>query len=342
MGVGLYLLSLMEPETSTWLASLYMFVLGTGIGLCMQVLTIAVQNTVDYAGLGTATSGVTFFRTLGSSFGTAVFGTIYANSLGPRLANGVGEASAVAGGLGLDPAAVGRAAQSPAGVHGLPDAVAEPIVNAYADTLHTVFLWTVPVAAVGFVVALFPQAGEAAGLGARRRPRHGRGLRVAHHVRRLGEAPRTVRGRILRRTGPDTARRIVDASDTRLDAAGAWAVMQVELYTRTVGHASLGLIAAGRRVPPEVLLPVFDRMVDEGFLTRDGSLLSHTPAGEREARVITRAWGSWLADRVERERGRPSGPELRVATDAIAKKIVAEDLASGVPRSGSRAVAGAR
>ena len=62
-----------------------MFVLGAGIGLIMQVLTIIVQNTADYRDLGTATSGVTFFRTLGSAFGAAVFGTIYANVLRDRL-----------------------------------------------------------------------------------------------------------------------------------------------------------------------------------------------------------------------------------------------------------------
>jgi hypothetical protein len=60
----------MNRSSGVWLESLYMFVLGLGIGLAMQVLTIAVQNTVSYAELGAATSGVTFFRTLGSSFGT--------------------------------------------------------------------------------------------------------------------------------------------------------------------------------------------------------------------------------------------------------------------------------
>ncbi|MFD9642989.1 MDR family MFS transporter, partial [Streptomyces sp. NPDC059082] len=126
MGVGLFLLSLMGPDTGTWLESLYMFVLGTGIGLCMQVLTIAVQNTVDYADLGTATSGVTFFRTLGSSFGTAVFGTIYANSLKPNLTAGTAEAAAVAGSLGVDPAGIAPASQNPARNHPLPDRVADP------------------------------------------------------------------------------------------------------------------------------------------------------------------------------------------------------------------------
>lgn len=101
MGAGLYLLSRMDADTGGGLESVYMFVLGAGIGLCMQVLTIAVQNTVDYADLGTATSGVTFFRTLGSSFGTAVFGTIYANSLGPGLKVAVAGAARA---TGRDPA----------------------------------------------------------------------------------------------------------------------------------------------------------------------------------------------------------------------------------------------
>ncbi|MFG2639998.1 MDR family MFS transporter [Streptomyces sp. NPDC048370] len=332
MGVGLFLLSLMDTGTSAWLESLYMFVLGAGIGLCMQVLTIAVQNTVEYADLGTATSGVTFFRTLGSSFGTAVFGTIYANSLKPNLAQGVGEATAVAGPT-LEPSAIAEAAQNPAGLHGLPDDVAAPIVQAYADTLHTVFLWTVPVAAIGFVVALFLKQVPLRDTARASAPDMGEGFASPTSSGNSAKLLELSVGRILRKTDLDTARRIVAESDTRLDTAGAWAVMQVELFTRTVGHASLGLISAGRRVPPEVLLPVFQRMVDEGFLTRDGNLLSHTQAGKREAEVITHAWGDWLSDRVEQETGRPSGPELRAATDAITKKLIAEDLAQGMPRS---------
>ncbi|WP_097901827.1 MDR family MFS transporter, partial [Streptomyces sp. b94] len=109
MAAGLFLLSRMGPDTGVWLESLYMVVLGIGIGLAMQVLTIAVQNTVDYEDLGTATSGVTFFRTLGSAFGTAVFGTIYANALKPNLTDGVARAVAAGG----DPAALAGASQSP-------------------------------------------------------------------------------------------------------------------------------------------------------------------------------------------------------------------------------------
>lgn len=274
MGLGLFLMSLMGPSTGAWLESLYMFVLGTGIGLCMQVLTIAVQNTVEYADLGTATSGVTFFRTLGSSFGTAVFGTIYTNSLTPNLKDGI--ASAVqAGGGGLDAAAVAKAATSPDGLHRLPSAVAAPIIDAYADTLRTVFLWTVPVAALGFVVALFLQQVQLRDSARAGSTDLGEGFASpsgADSQRVLENAV----GKIIGSTDLDTARRIITDSDTRLDIAGAWAVMQVELHTRMVGHASLGMIAARRHLPPEVLLPVFDRMVEEGYLTRAGHHLSHT------------------------------------------------------------------
>jgi EmrB/QacA subfamily drug resistance transporter len=327
MGVGLYLMSLMGPGTGAWLESLYMFVLGTGIGLCMQVLTIAVQNTVEYSDLGTATSGVTFFRTLGSSFGTAVFGTIYANSLTPNLEEGVAEAARA--GSGMDPAAIAKAATSPEGVHSLPSEVASPIVDAYADTIQTVFLWTVPVAALGFVVALFlkqVQLRDSARAGSTDMG-EGFGQPSGADSQRVLEA---AVGKIIGTTRLEDARRILTASDTRLDIAGAWAVMQVELYTRMTGHASLGLMAARRHMPPEVLLPVFDRMVDEGYLTRDGNLLSHTEAGAREAHVIGKAWATWLEERVQEDIGRPTGTDLRAAVDTISKRLLVEDLGNGL------------
>ncbi|MFD5558448.1 MDR family MFS transporter [Streptomyces sp. NPDC127068] len=326
MAVGLYLLSLMGSGTSTWLASLYMFVLGTGIGLSMQVLTIAVQNTVDYADLGTATSGVTFFRTLGSAFGTAVFGTIYTNALRPNLADGVAEATRTGA---VDAATAGRAAMSPEGLHRLPADASAPIVHAYQESLQTVFLWTVPVALLGFLVALFLREvplRDSARMGSS-------DLGEGFAQPSSGDSQRLLEvavANVLRTAGPDTARRIVVESDTRLDPAGAWAVMEVEMLHRLVGHASLGLIAARRHMPPEVLVPVFERMVDEGFLTRSGSLFSQTAAGEREAAAITRAWARWLDERLERDGDRPPDAALRAAVDSIAKRLLTEDM-SGVP-----------
>ncbi|GAV46121.1 MDR family MFS transporter [Streptomyces acidiscabies] len=326
MGLGLFLMSRMGPGTGAWLESLYMFVLGFGIGLCMQVLTIAVQNTVEYADLGTATSGVTFFRTLGSSFGTAVFGTIYTNALTPNLRDGIREAAATGT---ADAASLAKAASSPDGVHHLPARAAGPIIGAYADTIQTVFLWTVPVAALGFLVALLLKQVPLRDSARAGSTDMGEGFASPSGAdsRRVLEASVA---KIIGSTDLETTRRIVEDSDTRLDIAGAWAVMQVELHTRMVGHASLGLIAARRHLPPEVLLPVFDRMVEEGYLTRTGTLLSHTDAGTREAHVISEAWGDWLKDHVERDLGRPSSGDLHAAVDAIAKRLLVEDLSSGM------------
>ncbi|MFF5560124.1 MDR family MFS transporter [[Kitasatospora] papulosa] len=334
MAAGLYLLSRMGPGSGVWLESLYMLVLGIGIGLSMQVLTIAVQNTVDYADLGTATSGVTFFRTLGSSFGTAVFGTIYANALRPNLTQGV-EQAARAGG---DPASLARVAESPQAVHALPPEQTAPLAQAYADTLHTVFLWTVPVALLGFVVSLFLKQVKLRASARASSTDMGEGFAQPSTGDPAKVLESAVAG-ILHRAGPDTARRIVAESDTRLDTAGAWAVMQVDLFTRMVGHAGLRLIAARHRIPPEVLVPVFDRMIEEGYLTGDGRLFAHTAAGSREAATISAAWGRWLNERLAEDGARPDDRQLRAAVDVIAKRLLAEDLEQQLAPSTERSAA---
>ncbi|MEU3125880.1 MDR family MFS transporter [Streptomyces sp. NPDC047726] len=334
MAAGLYLLSRMGPGSGVWLESLYMLVLGIGIGLSMQVLTIAVQNTVDYADLGTATSGVTFFRTLGSSFGTAVFGTIYANALRPNLTQGV-EQAARAGG---DPASLARVAESPQAVHALPPEQTAPLAQAYADTLHTVFLWTVPVALLGFVVSLFLKQVKLRDSARASSTDMGEGFAQPSTGDPAKVLESAVAG-ILRRAGPDTARRIVAESDTRLDTAGAWAVMQVDLFTRMVGHAGLRVIAARHRIPPEVLVPVFDRMIEEGYLTGDGRLFAHTAAGSREAATISAAWGRWLNERLAEDGARPDDRQLRAAVDVIAKRLLAEDLEQQLAPSTERSAA---
>ncbi|WP_030243131.1 MDR family MFS transporter [Streptomyces sp. NRRL S-350] len=327
MALGLYLLSRLEPGTGTALASLYMFVLGVGIGLSMQVLTIAVQNTVDYADLGTATSGVTFFRTIGSSFGTAVFGTIYANSLKSELGKGVGTAARL---TGADPAVLAGAAESPRGLHQLPADQAAPIVQSYSDALHTVYLWTIPVALVGFVVSLFLKQVQLRDTARAGSTDMGEGFAqptTGDSDPHLEYAVCT----IVRGVDLGTVRTIVSGADTRLDLAGAWALMEVAGHTKAVGHASLDLIAARKRVPPEVLEPVFDRMAAEGYLLRDGDRLTPTEAGTREVRSLARAWSDWLNARLDADAGRPRSPQLRTAADAIAWRLLVEDLANGLP-----------
>ena len=84
--VGMYLLSLLAVDTVPWVASVYMLVVGVGIGLVMQVLVLVVQNDVEPQDIGVATSTATFSRSVGGSFGVAIFGAIFASRLGDQLA----------------------------------------------------------------------------------------------------------------------------------------------------------------------------------------------------------------------------------------------------------------
>jgi EmrB/QacA subfamily drug resistance transporter len=143
MTVGLYLLSMLGVATGVLASSLYMFVLGIGIGLVLQVLVIAVQNVVPYGDLGAATSGVTFFRSIGGSFGTAVFGAIFSAQL-------VGNLKHYLAGLSLPAGFNGTQGSSPAALAKLPPAVHHGYQLAYAASLHTVFLVATPIAAVAF------------------------------------------------------------------------------------------------------------------------------------------------------------------------------------------------
>jgi EmrB/QacA subfamily drug resistance transporter len=149
MTLGMFLLSRMNEQTSVLVESLSMLVLGLGLGLVMQVLVIAVQNAVDYRNLGTATSGVTFFRSIGGSFGTAIFGAIFSNQLASHLAS---LASSLPSGVNLS------TVESVVAIQQLPAAVRAEVVHAYAGSLSTVFLVAVPITAVAFILSwLLPE-----------------------------------------------------------------------------------------------------------------------------------------------------------------------------------------
>jgi EmrB/QacA subfamily drug resistance transporter len=143
MTVGMYLLAMLGVSTGTLASSIYMFVLGAGIGLVMQVLIIAVQNVVPYEDLGAATSGATFFRSIGGSFGTAVFGAIFSAQLSGNLRHYLA-------GKPVPPGFNPAAGSSPAALAKLPPAVHLGYQEAFATSLHTVFLVAVPISAVAF------------------------------------------------------------------------------------------------------------------------------------------------------------------------------------------------
>lgn len=148
MTIGLYLLSLMGVGTTIVQSGIYMFVLGVGLGGVMQVLIIAVQNAVGYDQLGVATAGATFFRSIGGSFGTAVFGAIFAARFTKNLAQYLR-------GIPIPPTFKASAGASPAVLAKLPPLVHSRYIHAYAASLHFVFLVASPIAALAFIVSWF-------------------------------------------------------------------------------------------------------------------------------------------------------------------------------------------
>ncbi|MFF4840441.1 MFS transporter [Streptomyces collinus] len=145
--VGMWLLSRLETGTPRLQYSVWMAVLGAGIGLVMPVLVLAVQNSVRPADLGTATSANNYFRQIGGSVGAAVFGTLFAN----RLADALREELPPRAGARLpDPESL-----TPQLVHTLPPALRDAYIRAYADAMPRIFLYLVPVLALGLLIAFF-------------------------------------------------------------------------------------------------------------------------------------------------------------------------------------------
>jgi EmrB/QacA subfamily drug resistance transporter len=146
MCVGLFLLSQMSERTSISAILGMLLVLGLGMGLVMQVLVIAVQNAVDYADLGVATSGSTLFRLIGGSVGTAFCGAVFAARLSTEIARRLPGSD-----LGGSGAGRGMSLQRLAE---LTPAIRSQYLAGFASALSTVFLATTAIVLVGFVLAL--------------------------------------------------------------------------------------------------------------------------------------------------------------------------------------------
>ncbi|MFL5946802.1 MAG: MDR family MFS transporter [Gaiellaceae bacterium] len=144
--VGMFLLSLLTLDSPPWVASAYMLVVGVGIGLVMQVLVLVVQNDALPENIGVATSTATFFRSVGGSFGVAIFGTIFATRLADELAKFPASVTSKLGsGVHL----------SPEQANSLPPAVHADFLAAFEHALHGVFLFGMVLAIVPFALSWF-------------------------------------------------------------------------------------------------------------------------------------------------------------------------------------------
>jgi len=210
--LGMLLLSRLDAQTTTLYATVAMFVMGLGLGLVMQVLVLAVQNAVDYAELGVATSGATLFRSMGGSLGTAVLGAIFTNRLTSELA---GSPAAQVGSGSIDPSSVER----------LPAVVRDTYTGAFTDSLSTVFLVAAAVVLVAFLLSWLieerplRQTVETAGVG------------EAFASPKSDDSLHELTRELARLVGRERTRafieRAVDAAEVDLPPGEAWLLVQV-------------------------------------------------------------------------------------------------------------------
>ncbi len=157
MTIGIVLMSTLSTTTPFWQLSIYAILVGAGLGLSMQTIVIALQNSVDFKDMGVATSSNTFFRSLGSVFGTAIFGTILTNRLAFYLEDNFKSLAATnpSAVQGFDPAALEGIQNNTAVLQTLPPEIQSTALESFVNSFHVVFLTAAPITALGFLLALF-------------------------------------------------------------------------------------------------------------------------------------------------------------------------------------------
>jgi EmrB/QacA subfamily drug resistance transporter len=155
MTVGILLMTLLTRTTPYWQLSIFAITVGAGLGLSMQTIVIALQNAVDYSDMGVATSSNTFFRSLGSVFGSAIFGAVLNNRLTHYMQSGFTNLAM------HDPKSVAGVDFSTNGITGIitnshkySTVVHNTALDAYVKAFHIVFFTAAPITALGFILAL--------------------------------------------------------------------------------------------------------------------------------------------------------------------------------------------
>jgi EmrB/QacA subfamily drug resistance transporter len=283
--LGLLLLHKLDEHSSTGEMSVYFLVFGLGLGLVMQVLVLIVQNAVSYEDLGVATSGATFFRSIGASFGVAIFGTVFASRLGDNLV-------AVLSGRQLPAGITPNSLKAdPKGIADLPSALRQPVLHAYASSITDVFLYAAPVALLGFVLAWFlredklrgsvtaPDITETLATNPVERSSYDE---VCRALSLLGtrEGRREIYEKITARAGYD------------LLPAASWLLLRIKKY----GWAEPALLAERSTVPLPVVLAAARQLEERRLAAREGLDLVLTDEGREVAGRLAKAREESLAE----------------------------------------------
>ncbi|GAA4013617.1 MFS transporter [Streptomyces marokkonensis] len=283
--LGLLLLHQLDENSATAEMSAYFFVFGLGLGLVMQVLVLIVQNAVAYEDLGVATSGATFFRSIGASFGVAVFGTIFAGRLGDKLADAFRGAELPPG------VSVDTLKADPRGIGALPPALRPEALSAYASAITDVFLYAAPVALLGFLLAWFLKEDRLRG-----------SVRAPDATQTLASNPveRSSRDEVCRalsvlgtREGRrEIYRRITARAGYDLLPASSWMLLRVRKY----GRVEPAVLAERSPVPLNAVMAAARQVEERHLAVREGPDLVLTERGRQVAERLATAREESLAE----------------------------------------------
>ena len=268
LSAGLFLLSSMDVKTSSLALEAYMFVLGFGLGMVMQVMIIVVQNVVPYRDLGAATSGVTFFRSIGGSFGVATFGAIFSTLLTTKIAHFL-PVSATANGASL-----ATLQSNPMQLQHLPPTLHAGYVQAYAAALQPVFFVAGCIGVFAFALAwLIPEVplrqttratdpGETFAMPSERSS--------AQEIERALSVLANREDRIRIYQG------LAKAAGVDLEPFACWMLIRL-------GHAepiAISHLAHRLGAPPQRLQPALDELAAKGYMDCENKTVCLTAAGD--------------------------------------------------------------
>ncbi|MEU7566145.1 MDR family MFS transporter [Streptomyces fradiae] len=315
--VGLLLLHLLQPTSPTWETSLYFFVFGAGLGLVMQVLVLVAQNAVGYEDLGVATSGTTFFRSIGASFGVAVFGTVFTGRL-------TGKLDAALSGQDLPPGVHAHTvATDPRAIAQLPPALRPAALDAYSTAITDVFLYASPVVLLAFAIAWLlredplrgsvtaPDPSETLASNPVERSSY---EEVARALSVLGsrEGRKEVYERITARAGLD------------LLPASSWLVLRIRKH----GTVEPARLAEAANVPIRAVTEASRQVEERGLARREGLQLMLTDDGVEVAARLAHAREESLAELL----GDWWGPDRPTDLTQLVEELTAEMCGSSRER----------
>ncbi|KUF20030.1 MDR family MFS transporter [Streptomyces silvensis] len=275
--LGLLLLHQLNENSPTGEMSAYFFVFGLGLGLVMQVLVLIVQNAVDYEDLGVATSGATFFRSIGASFGVAIFGTVFTGRLGDKLTDAL-RGQDLPAGVGVD-----SLKADPRGIAELPPGARAGALHAYSAAITDVFLYAAPVALVAFVLAWFLREDRLRG--AVRAPEATQTL-ASNPVERSSydEVARALSLLGTRAGRREVYVRITERAGYDLLPGASWLLLRIARH----GHVEPGTLAERSTVPLTVVTQAARQLEERRLAVREGLGMRLSDSGrEVAARLAT-------------------------------------------------------